>query len=86
MPGDVAVTGFGDTTLAEACDPQLTSVRQPLAELGAQAAAALRAAIDAGRAQPRSAVLRAGLVVRGSTPRRHRAAGSEHRRARANEA
>jgi LacI family transcriptional regulator len=67
VPGDVAVTGFGDTVLAEASEPQLSTVRQPLAELGVQAVTALRHAIDTGLRQPRSAVLKAELIVRGST-------------------
>jgi len=68
-PGDVVVTGFDDTLLAQACEPQLTTVRQPLAELGARAVTALRAAIDGGLRQPQSAVLTAELVVRGSSQR-----------------
>jgi LacI family transcriptional regulator len=67
VPDDVALTGFDDSVLAEACEPQLTTVRQPLEELGVQAVTALRAAIDTGAGQPHSAVLKAGLVVRGST-------------------
>jgi DNA-binding LacI/PurR family transcriptional regulator len=53
--------------LAEASDPQLTTVRQPLEELGVQAVAALRAAIGTGLRQPQSAVLTAEIVVRAST-------------------
>jgi LacI family transcriptional regulator len=67
VPGDVALTGYGDTVLAEASEPPLTTVRQPLAELGAQAVAVLRHAIENGQPQPRSAVLKAELVVRGTT-------------------
>jgi LacI family transcriptional regulator len=67
VPDDVCVTGFGDTVLAEASDPQLTTVRQPLEELGVQAVAALRAAIGTGLRQPQSAVLTAEIVVRAST-------------------
>lgn len=67
VPDDVALTGFGDTVLAEASEPQLTTVRQPLEELGAQAVTALRSAIGTGPRQPRSVLLTATLVVRGST-------------------
>ena len=80
VPDDVALTGFDDTVLAEACDPQLTTVRQPLEELGVQAVTALRAAINTRAGQPHSALLNAALVVRGSTrtaaPGRPAAAGS----------
>jgi len=72
VPGDVAITGFDDTVLAEACEPRLTTVRQPLRELGAQAVTALRAAIGPA-GTPRSAVLKAELVIRGSSRRAHAA-------------
>jgi LacI family transcriptional regulator len=39
IPADVAVTGFDDTALAELASPRLTTVHQPIAELGARAAA-----------------------------------------------
>jgi len=71
VPDDVALTGFGDTVLAEACEPRLTTVRQPLQELGVQAVAVLRHAIDTGLRQPRSAMLKAELTVRDSS-RGHR--------------
>jgi LacI family transcriptional regulator len=69
VPADVAVTGFDDTVLAVACDPPLTSVRQPLEELGTQAVQELTAAIDAHLPQPRSVLLNADLAVRESSRR-----------------
>ncbi len=39
IPADVAVTGFDDQSLAELASPRLTTVFQPVAELGARAAA-----------------------------------------------
>lgn len=68
-PGDVAVTGFDDTVLALACDPPLTSVRQPLEELGTQAVRELISAIEQHLAQPRSVMLDAELVIRASSRR-----------------
>jgi LacI family transcriptional regulator, galactose operon repressor len=68
VPDDVAITGFDDTVLAEACDPRLTTVRQPLRELGAQAVTAPRAAVGPATPPP-SAVLKAELVIRGSSRR-----------------
>ena len=67
VPGDVAVTGFDDTVLAVASHPQLTTVRQPLTDLGRDAVALLRAAITDRTLPPRSAVLRAALAVRESS-------------------
>ena len=69
VPGDVAVTGFDDTVLAIASEPQLTTVHQPLEELGGRAAAALHEAIADPRLPPRSSVLPASLVVRASSRR-----------------
>jgi LacI family transcriptional regulator, galactose operon repressor len=69
VPGDVAVTGFDDTVLAVSCDPPLTSVRQPLEELGTQAVQELTSAIERHLPQPRSVLLKADLVVRESSRR-----------------
>lgn len=69
VPGDVPVTGFDDTVLALASRPQLTTIRQPLKDLGREAVAALRAAITDPALPPRSTVLRAELVVRESSTR-----------------
>lgn len=38
VPGDVAVVGFDDSSAALACDPPLTTVRQPVAEMAAEMA------------------------------------------------
>jgi LacI family transcriptional regulator len=73
VPGDVAVTGFDDTVLAVSCDPPLTSVRQPLEELGTQAVQELSAAIERHLPQPRSVLLKADLAVRESSRRRPQA-------------
>jgi LacI family transcriptional regulator len=69
VPGEVAVTGFDDSVLALASDPPLTSVRQPLEELGTQAVQELTAAIEQHLPQPRSVMLEAELVVRDSSRR-----------------
>jgi LacI family transcriptional regulator len=69
VPGDMAITGFGDTMLASACEPALTSIRQPLGELGTEAVKALTAAIEQHLAQPRSALLKGELIVRASSQR-----------------
>ncbi|HEY1703366.1 MAG TPA: LacI family DNA-binding transcriptional regulator [Trebonia sp.] len=67
VPGDVAVTGFDDTVLAIASDPGLTTVRQPLEELGGRAATALHEVIADPGLPPRSFVLPSSLVVRASS-------------------
>ena len=66
VPGDVAVTGFDDIPVARHLRPQLTTVRQPIQELGATAFEVLYSMInDAGHA-PRDVVLPTRLVPRES--------------------
>ncbi len=66
VPGGVAVTGFDDIPVARHLHPQLTTVRQPITDLGATAFATLYSMItDAG--QPRDDVtLPTRLVCRES--------------------
>jgi LacI family transcriptional regulator len=50
VPGGVAVTGFDDIPVARHLHPQLTTVRQPITDLGATAFETLYAMItDAGQ-------------------------------------
>lgn len=66
---DVSVVGFDGITLADLVEPQLTTVRQPLAQLAATTFARLRAAIE-GTASPesgQSVLIRPELVVRASS-------------------
>ncbi|HET8619597.1 MAG TPA: LacI family DNA-binding transcriptional regulator [Acidimicrobiales bacterium] len=65
VPGQVAVVGFDDTELARSADPPLTTVRQPIEELGHEMATLLLAQIEEGAA-PAGVVLRTELVVRRS--------------------
>ena len=67
IPDDLSVVGFDDVEFARWCGPPLTTVRQPLIEMGA-AAATLVMALAAGErpAQTRIEVATA-LVVREST-------------------
>jgi DNA-binding LacI/PurR family transcriptional regulator len=66
VPGDVAVVGFDDSEVAASADPPLTTVRQPVEELGRRMATALLDQVDRGAA-PAAEVLRTELVVRAST-------------------
>ncbi|GAA2643993.1 LacI family DNA-binding transcriptional regulator [Streptomyces lunalinharesii] len=72
VPGEVAVTGFDDVPLAGLADPALTTVRQPVAELAAEAARLLAhrpaaAPIPGPRRPVRTVRLAPELVVRGSS-------------------
>ncbi|OZB84349.1 LacI family DNA-binding transcriptional regulator [Microbacterium sp. 13-71-7] len=65
VPDDLSVVGFDDVPEAAAHTPQLTTVRQPLAEMGAAAVNLLLAMLDGA---PREHVrMPAELIVRNST-------------------
>ena len=65
VPDDVAVVGFDDAKDAVAVMPSLTTVRQPLTELGKQATGMLLAKL-AGEQTPEQVTLPTELVVRRS--------------------
>lgn len=66
IPADMAVIGYDDSSLATVSRPGLSSVRQPLGEMGELALAMLRERMG-GRTEIRTEVLDPSLVVRGST-------------------
>ena len=65
VPQDVSLVGFDDVAVAEFSIPPLTTVRQSVGEIGAQAAH--RPARPAGRPPPRVTLTPPRLVVREST-------------------
>jgi LacI family transcriptional regulator len=64
VPDDVAVTGWDDTAMAARLHPPLTTVRQPMRELGTRAAGLLFERIDGRPAA--SVLLRTAPVIRQS--------------------
>jgi DNA-binding LacI/PurR family transcriptional regulator len=46
VPGKVKVVGFDDSPMASRNEPSITTIRQPIRELGAQVAASLLAILD----------------------------------------
>ncbi|MGH9213703.1 MAG: LacI family DNA-binding transcriptional regulator [Acidimicrobiales bacterium] len=64
VPDDVAVTGWDDTAIATHLEPSLTTVRQPMQQLGVRAAGLLFDRVEGHPAA--STVLRTSLVVRES--------------------
>lgn len=68
VPDQVAVVGFDDIAIASYVRPALTTVRQPMYELGGVAARSLFRAID-GEQDVSSQVLPTTLVVRDSSKR-----------------
>jgi DNA-binding LacI/PurR family transcriptional regulator len=67
VPEDVAVVGYDDSALALSSDPPLSSVRQPIEEMGREMARALLAQLGESRQVARSIVLATELIVRGSS-------------------
>ncbi len=66
VPGDVVVTGWDDVMAARYVSPGLTTVRQPMAELGRLAAQRLHERVSGERTRARNDVLGTELVLRGS--------------------
>src|SRR3954447_19549604 len=67
VPDDLSVVGFDDTTQAVIVMPRLTSVRQPLAEMGRMGAILLVRLIEGQRVDAMRIELSTKLVVREST-------------------
>lgn len=66
VPDDLAVTGWDDIMAARHARPALTTIRQPMRELGARAARTLDELITGGRAASSHHILSTELVVRSS--------------------
>jgi LacI family transcriptional regulator len=67
VPDDLSVVGFDDSEQAQYVTPTLTTVRQPLAEMGRMAVSLLLRQLDQQRLEALRVELATKLVVRGST-------------------
>ncbi|HQK92158.1 MAG TPA: LacI family DNA-binding transcriptional regulator [Armatimonadota bacterium] len=67
VPDDISVVGFDDAPFATMLSPQLTTVRQPIPELSALAAALVVEQMSLGAPMAKSYTLPCELVVRGTT-------------------
>jgi LacI family transcriptional regulator len=67
VPGDLSVTGFDDIDVSRATTPRLTTVRQPLQEMGRTAVTMLTRQLDGHAHEALSMELETRLVVREST-------------------
>lgn len=65
VPGDVAVTGFDDVPVARHLHPPLTTIRQPMQEMGKTAFDVLYSRISSGKGE-QDVVLPVQLVIRES--------------------
>ena len=67
VPEDLSVVGFDDVEYAEIVTPPLTTIRQPLAEMGRMAVSLLERLIEGQRIEALHVELRTQLIQRGST-------------------
>jgi DNA-binding LacI/PurR family transcriptional regulator len=67
VPDDVAVTGFDDFPFAASTVPPLSSIRQPVEEMGREMARLLLSTMDSDTWIPRHVVLGTELVIRASS-------------------
>ena len=67
MPDDVSIVGFDDLEKAQIVRPALTTVRQPLAEMGRMAVSLLTRLLERQRVEGLRVELETKLVIRDST-------------------
>jgi DNA-binding LacI/PurR family transcriptional regulator len=67
VPADVAVVGYDDSAVATSTNPPLTSVHQPIEEMGREVARLLVEAIDGVNRAKRRVILATDLVKRASS-------------------
>jgi DNA-binding LacI/PurR family transcriptional regulator len=70
VPNDVAVVGYDDSPIAMTTRPALTSVRQPIEEMGREMVNLLSENIERSDRIPRRIVLATQLIKRASSARR----------------
>src|SRR5699024_7010864 len=66
VPADIAVVGFDDSYFSVSTDPALTTIRQPMVEMGAEMARVLARLIEGAQAA-QVTMFETELVVRAST-------------------
>ena len=72
VPQDLSVVGFDDIRFARHMDPPLTTIAQPMRQIGEGTVRLLLDILADGEATPESVTLPHRLVVRGSTAAAHR--------------
>jgi len=66
IPDDLSIVGFDDHSMNELIEPPLTTIRQPVKDIGRIAATILLSEIDGTRGDKSKVVLKAELLQRGS--------------------
>lgn len=69
VPDDISLVGFGDTPLTTIISPPLTTVKQPIFDIGACAVRMLNDLINDNKRESWNIVLPVQLVIRSSTQR-----------------
>jgi LacI family transcriptional regulator len=69
VPEDLSIVGFDDSEIAAIVTPALTTVRQPMAEMGRMAVSLLVRILDHQRLEALHIELKTRLIVRNSTAR-----------------
>jgi DNA-binding LacI/PurR family transcriptional regulator len=67
VPEDISIIGFDNTILSKYCSPSLTTMSQPLDEIGHQAVDLLVEEIESRKTQKQRIMLSAELIIREST-------------------
>jgi DNA-binding LacI/PurR family transcriptional regulator len=67
VPDTVAIVGFDDSPLAAQAQPALSSVRQPIEEMGREMTRLLTQMVTSRDRVPRQVILATELVVRASS-------------------
>lgn len=70
IPEDISVVGFDDIRFARYSDPPLTTIAQPMGDIGREAATLLIEILNDADVLPRKRILPTQLVVRGSAAAR----------------
>lgn len=73
VPQDVSIVGFDDSPVATTTNPTLTSVRQPIEEMGQEMARLLLDSIEGVDRAARRVILATELIERASSARRRKA-------------
>jgi DNA-binding LacI/PurR family transcriptional regulator len=66
VPEDISVVGYDDIPMAEYCEPPLTTIRQPMREVGAMATRLLIQAVEQPGVPQGEILLKTELIVRDS--------------------